>query len=85
MFDPCPDDVGEPAEEMTTRWRELIATDEPTVMAKSLLDPIVVKNSQGNGGFANPSSTNESDWSKILSEIDYLLNHLVAPEEGPWW
>ena len=69
---------------MGTRCRELVATDESTVMAKPLLDPIMVENGQGSGGFANSASADESNWSKVLSEIDYLLDQLVAPEEGPW-
>ena len=69
---------------MATRGRELVATDEPTVIAKPLLDLIVVKNSQGDRGLANSSSTNESGRNKVLSEIDYLLDYLVASEEGPW-
>ena len=70
---------------MSVRGREFIATNEPTVMTKPLLDPIVLKNGQGDGGLANSASTNEGDWSKVLSKIDYLLDQLVASEEGPWW
>ena len=69
---------------MNTRGGELIATDEPTVIAKSLLDTIVVKNSQGDGGLPNPASANESDRNKVLSEIDYLLDQFVTSKEGPW-
>jgi len=69
---------------MGTRGRELVATNESTVMAKPLLDPIMVENGQGDGGFANSASANKSDWNGFLSEINYLLDQLVAPEEGPW-
>jgi hypothetical protein len=54
------------------------------MMTKSLLDPVVVENGQGDGRLANPASTNEGDWNKILSEIDYLLDQLVPSKEGPW-
>jgi len=54
-------------------------------MTKSLLDPIVVENGQGDGGLPDSASTDESDWSKVLGEIDYLLDQLVASEEGPRW
>jgi len=68
---------------MSTRGRELVTTNEPTVTAKSLLDPIVVESGQGNGGLTDPTSTNEGDWNKVLSEVDYFLNQLVTSEEGP--
>jgi len=67
---------------MGLRGGELIATDEPTVIAKPLLDLIVVESSQGNGGLANSASTNESDWKEILSKIDYLLDQLFSSKEG---
>jgi hypothetical protein len=70
---------------MGTRGGELITADEPTVIAKLSLYPIVVKNSQGDGGLANPSGTSESDWNRVLSEIYYILDQLVASEERPWW
>jgi len=54
-------------------------------MTKLLLDPIVVKNSQSDGGLPDSASTDKGDWSKVLGEIDYLLDQLVASEEGPRW
>ena len=71
-------------EEVGTRDGELVATDESTVVSEPLLDPVVVENGQGNGRLADSSGTNESDWDKVLGEIDYLLDQLVASEEGPW-
>ena len=68
---------------MSGRGRELVATNESAVMAKPLLDPIVVENGQGDGRLANSTSTNEGDRNKVLSEIDYLFDQLVASEEGP--
>ena len=53
-------------------------------MAKPLLDPIVVENDQGDGRLADSASTNQSDWNKLLSEIDYPVDQLVASEEGSW-
>ena len=58
---------------MNRRGRELIATDEPTFVAESFLDLIVVENGQGNAGLPYPSSTDESDWKKVFSEMDHLL------------
>ena len=62
----------------------MVAADESTVIAKPLLDAIVMENSKGDRGLADSSSTNESDWNKVISEIGYLLDQLVASEEGPW-
>jgi hypothetical protein len=42
-----------------------------------------MENGQGDGHLANSTSANESDWNKPLSEIGYLLDQLVASEEGP--
>ena len=63
----------------------MVTPNESTVVAKSLLDLIVVEDRQGDGGFADPTGTNEGNWSKALSEIDYVLDQLVASEECPWW
>jgi len=41
-----------------------------------------VENGQSDGGLPDTASTNKSDWSKVLGEIDYLLDQLVA-SEGP--
>jgi len=79
------DDVGDPAEEVGERGGELVTPDEPAVMAKSLLDPIVVEDGQREGCLADSASTDESDWDEPFGEIDYLLGQLVAAEEGPWW
>ena len=71
---------------MCARGRDFVARNESTVIAKPLLDTIVVKKGQGNGGLPDPASTDESDWNKVLGEIDYLLDQLVASEEGSrWW
>ena len=67
------------------RCRELIAANESTVMTKPLLDSIVVENCQGDRRLADSASTNESDWNKVLNEIDHLLDQLVASKEGPRW
>jgi hypothetical protein len=55
----------------TGGW-ELVATDEPAVVAKPLLDSIVVENGQGDGGFPDPAGADESDWTKVF-ERDGLL------------
>ena len=71
---------------MSTRGGELVATDEPTVIAESQFDTIFVEDCQSGGCLANSASTNESNWNEFVSEIDYLLDQLVASIEGPrWW
>ena len=59
---------------MATRGRELVATDEPAVVAEPLLDSIVVENGQGNGGLSNSASADESDWAKVLSKVDCIID-----------
>ena len=59
---------------MSTGGRELVATDEPAVVAKLLLDSIVVENGQGNGGLSNTTSADESNWAEVPSETYYLLD-----------
>jgi len=51
-------------------------------MTKLLLDPVVVEDGQGNRGLADSANTNQSDWSKLFGEIDYLLDQLVASKDG---
>jgi len=69
---------------MCGRGREFVTPDESTVVTKSLLDPVVVEDGQGDRGLPDSARTNEGDWSKPLGEIDYLLDQLVTSEEGPW-
>ena len=59
---------------MSARGRELVATDEPTVVAKPPLDAIVVEDRQSDGGLSNAAGANEGDGVEVLSEIDYLLD-----------
>ena len=71
---------------MSARRRELVASDEPTVISEPFLDAIVVEDRQSDGRFPNPSCTDESDWGQVVCETDDLPDQLVAPETGPrWW
>ena len=54
---------------MCTGGGELITADEPAVVTKPLLDPIVVENDQGDGGLANSASADESDRFSARSTI----------------
>ena len=56
------------------------ATTEP------LLYPFVVEDSQGDGSLPDPACTNEGNWYKLLSEVDDLLDQLVASKASSrWW
>jgi len=68
---------------MSTRGRELIATDKPTVGSEPFLDTIVVEDGESNGCFSNPPYADEGDWSEIFCEVDNLLDQVLASETGP--
>ena len=46
VFDACTNDLGESGEELSARGRELVATDESTVITEPFFDTIVVKDSE---------------------------------------
>ena len=64
--------------------RELVASNKPTVLAKPLLDAMMMENSQCDGCLADSASTNKSDRSQILGETDDLFDQLVTSETSPW-
>ena len=64
---------------------ELVTTDEPTVVTKSLFDPIVVEDGQDDGCLADSAGADQGDWSEALCEMDDLLDQLVASKEDPRW
>ena len=70
---------------MSTGGRELVASDEATLITKPPLDTIVVEDSEGDRGLSNSARADESDWSEVRSEIDYLLDQLIVSKEGPRW
>jgi hypothetical protein len=70
---------------MNTRGGELVATNEPPVLAKTSLDAIVVEGGQSNGCLPDPACTDESDWCEGIGETDDPLDQLVASETGPRW
>ena len=83
VFDTCADDLGESVEEMRARGGELVATDEPAVVSKPLLDSIVVEDGQGDGCFPDPPWTDKSGWSEIFGEANDLLDQPIASKTGP--
>ena len=68
---------------MDARCRELIAADKSTVVAKPVLNPIVMEDSEGNGCLPNASCANESNGLEVFSESGDLLNQFVASKTGP--
>ena len=62
---------------------ELVASDEPTIFAKPLLDAIVVKDGQSDGCLADSTCTNESDWSEVFRKPDDRLDQLSTSETSP--
>ena len=66
-------------------WK-FVAADESAVRAKSLFDPIIVKDGQDDGGFANSSRADQGDRREVFCKTDHLVDQLVPPKEGPrWW
>jgi hypothetical protein len=66
---------------MDTRCRELITTDKSTVVAKPVLDPIVVEDGEGDGCLPNAPCADESNGLEVFSESDDLLNQFVASKQ----
>jgi hypothetical protein len=85
VFDTCADGVGEPTEEIGERGGERVATDETTIVTKSLLDAVVVEDSEGDGGLADSAGADESDGSEAFCKTNDLLDPFVASEEDSWW
>ena len=65
---------------MSTRCRELVATDEPAVVPEPFLDPIVVEDGQGNGCFPDSPWADECDRREVFSKAKNLLDQIVATE-----
>ena len=68
---------------MSARGGELVASNEPTVDSKPLLDAVMVEDGQSDGCLPNPPRTDERDWSEMFCEANDLLDQLLASEAGP--
>jgi len=67
LFDTYAGVLGEPVEEMGERCWELVASGKPAILAEPLLDAIVIEDSQSDGRFADPTSTDENGgWSETF-------------------
>lgn len=63
----------------------MIATDETAVVPKWFPNTIVVKNSEGNRGFADPACADESNRFVVLYEPNDLFDQLFTSETRPGW
>ena len=63
---------------------ELVATDEPSVIAKSFPDSAVVQDRQGNRCLPNATGTNESDRVQVFCKAYNPFDELVTSETGSW-
>ena len=71
---------------MSARGGELVATDEPTAVAKPLFDALVVEDSQSNRCLANSTGTNQGDRNEIFCETNDPLDQLAASKAcSRWW
>ena len=66
---------------MTTRGRELVAANEPTVASESLLDPIVMEDGQSDERLPDPAGTNESDGVKLSPRKMIFSIRLQRPKQ----
>jgi len=65
--------------------RELVATDESTVVAKPSFDAAVAEDGQSDGHLPDPARTNENKRGEVLCEANDLLDKLVASKKGSRW
>ena len=66
---------------------ELIASDEPIILAKLPLDMTAMKSGQGDRCLAGSASTNENNRGQVFGETNDPLDQFIASETGPgrWW
>jgi hypothetical protein len=83
VFDTCTNDLGDAGKKMEVRSWEPITADESPVVAKPVLDVIVVKDSQRDGCFPNAPCTDESDGFEVFGETNDLLNQFATSETDP--
>jgi hypothetical protein len=70
---------------METGCWELIATNESTIIAKSVREAFVVENSECDCSFPDPPRTDESDGFQVFCESNDLFDERIPPETGAWW
>jgi len=85
ILDPSTGDLGEPSEEMGGGCQELVASDEPTILAKPSLDATVMQDGESDGRLADPASTDESDRGEVFRQTDDLVDQLITSKEASGW
>ena len=65
---------------MVERRRELITSDEPTILPEPLLDAIVMEDSQRDGRLSDPARTDQSDRSETFRQSHDLVDQIVTTE-----
>ena len=70
---------------MRERSWKLVAADEPAVIAKPLLDAVVVEESKSDRRLSDPPCTDEGDGCEVFGKTNDLLDQLIASETGPRW
>ena len=69
---------------MGARPGELVAADEATVVTESLLDAVVMEDSQSDRRLTDPPGTNESDGCETFGQAKDLLDQLPTSKAGSW-
>ena len=62
----------------------MVTADEPTFVAESLFDSVVVEDFQSDGRLPDPTGTDESDGFEVLGQVDDPVDQLATSETGPW-
>lgn len=74
VLDACTNNLRESAEKVGPGGWELVTANQTSIIAKSLLYAIVVKESQGNRRFPDSTSTDDSDRAKVFHIVDDILD-----------
>ena len=69
---------------MSARSWELVTANEPSVITKTPFDAFMVEDTESNGCFSYAPCTDKSDGVKVFSEVNDLIDQLIAPETGLW-
>ena len=83
VFDAGTGNFRKSVQEIGARSRELVATDEPPVIAKPFFDAIMVEDCQGYERFPDSTSADESDWTEIFCKGNDAFDEIVASKTGP--
>ena len=60
------------------RGGELVAADEPAVVAETFFDTVVVEDGESDKRLADSTRTNESEWSQVFRQTDEIPDQLIS-------